>query len=273
VPGTRARRDGGAELACALRRISPQYLELVLLPAWGPVPPEAGRWRSRDALVAYYEGYATRHRLDLQAETTVERVGRRNGAWCIQTSCGRIEAQSVVIATGKYHTPVVPNWTGKDTFTGELIHSSRYRNPGPYRDRHVLVVGPGASGFEIATQLAKGGAASSRLSIRTPPHIIHRDIGPLPSDFFAVISRWVPVRVVDRVGDLIRRITIGDLSAFGLPAPPDGIYSRVKRTGMIPTIDGPYVEAVKELQVEVGSAVEGFQDETVVLSDGRRLEP
>lgn len=236
-------------------------------------PRAAGRWPSRDALVSYYEGYAKQHRLECRFRTEVERIESLDRGWRLLTPVGAIEAGSVVVATGKYHTPVIPPWPGADGFSGEIIHSASYRNAEPFRGRHVLVVGPGASGFEIALQLAEGGAASARLSVRTPPHIVHRNIGPFPSDLFAVLSRGLPTAVVDRLGELIRRVSIGDLSRYGLDPPPDGIYTRVKRTGMIPTVDGPYVRAVKRRLVEVVPALESFERSRVLLTNGRSIEP
>lgn len=134
-------------------------------------------------------------------------------------------------------------------------------------------MGPGNSGFEIANQLSAGGAARTWLSVRTPPHIIHRDIGPFPSDVFTVLARRLPVRVVDATADLVRRATIGDLSPQGLSSPPDGIYTRLQRTGMIPTIDGPFIEALREGRVVVVAAVERFERSHVVLADGSSLDP
>jgi cation diffusion facilitator CzcD-associated flavoprotein CzcO len=55
----------------------------------------------------------------------------------------------VVVATGYEHTPFIPEWPGKDSFTGELLHSSTYANPIPLRGKRVLVVGAGSSGIEI----------------------------------------------------------------------------------------------------------------------------
>ena len=52
----------------------------------------------------------------------------------------------MVVATGYEHTPFIPEWPGKDSFTGELLHSSTYRNPIPLRGKRVLVVGAGSSG-------------------------------------------------------------------------------------------------------------------------------
>jgi hypothetical protein len=41
----------------------------------------------------------------------------------------------VVIATGYDHDPDLPDWPGRQGYPGELIHSSAYHNPGPYRAR------------------------------------------------------------------------------------------------------------------------------------------
>jgi putative flavoprotein involved in K+ transport len=237
------------------------------------LPRRAGRWPTRDALVAYYESYAREHALRIELGTAVERIDRADHGWRVRTLRGTIEAACVVVATGKYRTPVVPAWPGRDGYTGELIHSAAYRNPKPYHGRDVMVVGPGASGCEIAMQIARAAGRPVCLSIRTPPHVIHREIGPVPTDLFAVIGRRLPVALVDAAGRAIRRLTIGDLRAYGLPPPEDGIYTRLKRTGMIPTADGPYVEALKAGLIEVVPAVERFDGSSVILADGSRWRP
>ena len=236
------------------------------------LPHTAGRWPSRETLVAYYEEYRRINALRVQLQTTATRVERSDRGWRVQTERGPMTAEAVVVATGKYRVPTIPDWPGKERFGGELTHSSAYRNAEPYGGKRVLVVGPGASGFEIATQIALGGGAAVWLSIRTPPHIVHRNVGPLPSDLFAVLGRHLPTRLVDWAGERVRRLTIGDLSEFGLHPPPDGIYTRVKRTGMIPTVDGPYVQAVKQRSVQVVPAVERFNEGGVELADRSRLE-
>jgi hypothetical protein len=38
----------------------------------------------------------------------------------------------VVVATGYEHTRFIPEWPGKDSFTGELLHSSTCRQPNPF---------------------------------------------------------------------------------------------------------------------------------------------
>lgn len=63
-------------------------------------PREAGRWPSRDALVAYYDSYAKRHALRFRGEIEVERIDRADGGWTLRTSGGPIETRYVVVATG-----------------------------------------------------------------------------------------------------------------------------------------------------------------------------
>ena len=232
------------------------------------LPRSAGRWPSRDALVDYYDTYARERGLEVKLGTTVERIDRTSRGWCVRSAGTELDARSVVVATGKYNEPRIPDWPGRDEFGGELMHSCAYRNADPFRGRRVLVVGAGASAFEIATQLADGGAGEVWLSIRRPPHIIHRDIGPVPSDLFAVLGRRLPIPLVDAAGKAIRRVSLGDLSDYGLETPPDGIYTRVRSTGMIPTVDGPYLEAVKNGAVQVVAAVERMSADEVHLADG-----
>jgi putative flavoprotein involved in K+ transport len=236
-------------------------------------PRAAGRWPTRDALVDYYEDYARHHALEIRLGTKVERIERDAHRWIVVTDRGEASAPVVVVATGKYRTPIIPAWPGREGFTGELVHSADYRNAEPYRGRAVLVVGPGNSGFEIATQLDEGGAAAVQLSIRTPPHLIHRDIGPFPSDLFAVLARRLPVPLVDWASEMIRKQSIGDLSRYGLAAPPDGLYSRLRRTGMIPTIDGRLISALKKGRMEIVPGVERFDENEVLLADGKRVQP
>jgi putative flavoprotein involved in K+ transport len=237
-------------------------------------PGSAGKWPSRDALVAYYEDYAREHDLKIQLQTTVERVDRLDGdGWRLETTRGAVDAPRVVIATGKYRSPVTPSWRGVEDFEGELVHSSAYRNANPFRGRSVLVIGPGASGLEIATQIAAGGGRHVWVAVRTPPHLLQRRVGPFPVDLFGVLGRPLPVPVVDFIGEQIRKLRIGDLSEYGLDPPPDGVYTRLKRTGMVGTVDGPYVKAIKRRDIEIVAAVDNFDGREVVLADGRRLQP
>ena len=237
-------------------------------------PADYPQFPARDQLVAYYEGYARDRRLHVLGGTEIRRIDRADGAWHLEIHGRSLRAQTVVVATGKDHTPTFPDVPGRESFNGALLHAAEYRNAEPYRGADALVLGAGNSGAEIATDLAEGGAERVRLSIRTPPNIIHRSAAGIPNDALAVLGAPLPPRIVDTAAWWIRRVTIGDLSRYGLARPPEGPYARLRRTGTIPTIDaGPFVRAVKQRQIEVVPSVARFDDHAVWLSDGRRIQP
>ena len=236
------------------------------------LPRQAGRWLSRDDLITYYRDYARRNRLRVETGVQAETVQPVHGRWRVETSAGEYFARVVVVATGKQHSPVVPDWPGRQDFRGELIHSADYRNASPFTGKRALVVGAGNSGMDIALDLLEGGAASVGLSIRRAPHILRRQVLGLPHDLFGVTSRGAPRRVVDRNAKLLRRFVVGDLSEFGLPIPDDGPVTRLEEEGRVPTVDpGDFVAAVGAGQIAVVPGVVRFEDHAVKLSDGRAL--
>jgi putative flavoprotein involved in K+ transport len=238
-----------------------------------PIPRAYGRWVARDDVARYLEDYAAHHRLRLQLGTTVDGLARVDGGWRITTSAGPLDAAHAVVATGYNHTPFLPDWPGRAQFSGELLHASRYKNPLPYRGRDVLVVGAGNTGAEIAVDLVEGGAARVRLSIRTPPNIVLRELGGVPTQVISIALRPLPTRMVDPIVATLQRLTIGDLSRWGLPKSPRGAFTSVLRDGQIPILDVGLVAMVKSGRVEVVPAVERFSGADVVLADGAQLSP
>lgn len=142
------------------------------------IPRGFGRWVGRDDVVRYLEKYTEHHGLEVVTGVEVTRIDRApdgSGDWQLTATGGRVlRGRAVVVATGFNHTPRIPDWPGRDTFTGELLHAARYRAPAPYADRDVLVVGIGNTGAEIAADLAEGGASRVRIAVRTVPHIVRR---------------------------------------------------------------------------------------------------
>ena len=237
-------------------------------------PKAAGLFPCRDDVVAYLEDYAARNSIEIRSGTLVERVDRDDHHWRLRTSAGEMTAAHLIIATGHQHTPLIPAWPGREQFSGRLLHSAEYRHPREFHGTDVLVVGPGCSGMEIAYDLAEGGASRVRVAIRTQPNIILRQAGPLPGDVPATLMYRLPSQIGDRQTRLIRRLTIGDLSARGLVPPKEGIMSRVHREGKAPAIlDKPVIEAIKQRRIEIIAAVSSFDATGVVLADRTRLEP
>ncbi|MGY1398681.1 flavin-containing monooxygenase [Streptomyces sp. SS10] len=240
-----------------------------------PMPRRFGRWPSRDDVVRYLEKYAEHHRLEIVTGVEVSRVERTEDGtgWLLHATGGReLTGSAVVVATGFNHTPRVPGWPGRDTYTGELLHASRYRDAKPFAGRDVLVVGVGNTGAEIAVDLVEGGASRVRLAVRTPPHIVRRSTAGWPAQYSGILVRRLPVPLVDRISRLQARIAVPDLSEHGLPRPETGLYSRVLE-GAIPVQDVGLIDAVRKGEVEVVAAVKGFEEGEVLLADGERIAP
>jgi putative flavoprotein involved in K+ transport len=233
----------------------------------------AGRWVARDDLIEYFRRYTEHHGLEVRAGSRVTRLEHDGTAWRVETAEGPIHAEHVIVATGYNGAPFVPDWPGRASFTGELIHSSEYLNPAPFRDRDVLVVGAGNSGAEIAHDVIDGGAARSRLSVRTPPQIVRRATAGIPAQLIGMAIRHVPPHWVDPISKTQRKRSIPDLAAQGLPRPEQGIRSSFIATGTTPILDVGIVAAVRKGRVEVVAAVEGFDGADVLLADGARIQP
>lgn len=238
-----------------------------------PIPRSAGRWLSRDDYARYLESYARSSGLGIRTGIDVTRIDRTDGGWQVHTTHEAFDAEVVVVATGMSRVPVLPDWPGRSSFGKELIHSADYRNPGPYRGRDVLVVGTGNSGAEIATQLADGGASRVRLSVRTPPQIARRDRAGVPAQVLGLALARVPASVGDAVGLALRRVSIPDLTEFGLPRPDVGPATTFRRTSQIPILDVGFVDAVRARRIEIVVAVESFTTDAVVLADGSTVAP
>jgi len=190
----------------------------------------------------------------------------------VATSAGIRRAETVVIATGYSHTPFVPDWPGRESFSGSLHHSSDYREPSAYRDRRVLVVGAGNSAAEIAVELT-GVGAEVALSVRTPPNIVRRATLGLPSQLVGVALRRAPEAVMNPVTTALRRLSVPDLSAHGLPAPPGDGFSRYLRSQTVPIVDHGFVAAVRRGRIRVVAAVESLAGREVRLVDATVLRP
>ncbi|MFF3020329.1 flavin-containing monooxygenase [Streptomyces sp. NPDC057939] len=239
------------------------------------VPRRFGRWVARADMVRYLEKYAEFHELELVTGVEVTRIERAadGDGWTLHASGGRLlAAGAVVVATGFNHTPALPDWPGAGSYTGELLHAAAYREPKPYAGRDVLVVGVGNTGAEIAVDLAEGGASRVRLAVRTAPHVLRRSTAGWPSQRTGILVRRLPVRLVDRLGAVVTRLSVPDLSAYGLPRPTTGLYSRV-REGAIPVQDVGLIDAVRGGRVEPVAAVVSFDGSEVELADGSRISP
>ena len=109
-------------------------------------------------IVDYIKSYASQIRAPVRCGVEVMRLrqddeGKR---FVALTSTGPITAANVVIATGPYQRPAIPNLPVHDCDLFQ-IHASRYTRPDQLPAGAVLVVGSGASGSQIAEELVRAG--------------------------------------------------------------------------------------------------------------------
>jgi putative flavoprotein involved in K+ transport len=234
------------------------------------IPREFGRWVARDEFVQYLEQYTAHHGLEPQFGVEAMRIDPDDGHWSVRTSAGTIPARIVVMASGYTRVPYLPQWPG--TFDGPMVHSAEYRNPRPYRGQDVLVIGAGNSGTEIAVDLADGGAGRVRVAVRTPPNIFRRDTKGFPTQLIGIALQHLPPRLLDPLILALRRATIPDLAAYGLPRPSTP-FSQFQRTATAPILDVGFIDAVRSGAIEVVPGVTTLEGRAVVLADGSRLFP
>lgn len=234
-----------------------------------PIPRGLPRYLARDQFVAYLNDYARHFDLKIVAGCAVHKVrmesdGRRP-CWLVESDCATWRCHAVVIATGHYNAPVLPDWPGRATYGGALIHSVDYRSGRDYAGKRMLVIGSGNSGTEIAADLVEHGAAFVAISIRTPPPIVPRDPFGTPVQRSGLLLSRLPPRIADRLGRLVARLTLGDLTRHGIAAPAWLPYSARR----VPVIDVGFVEKLKRGHIHVRPNLARFTSAGVMYADGR----
>lgn len=234
-----------------------------------PFGSHVPKYPARDQLVAYLEAYAAEFGLKPRFGEEAHSVRRTADGWQALTAENRYRASNVVIATGYARKPHRPAWPDMETYSGGLLHSSQYRNGAPYAGQRVLVIGCGNSGAEIALDLAEHGAHAA-LSVRGPVHVVPRDLLGLPILTWSIVLSRLPLPAADLLSAPLIRLSVGDLSVYGLRKPPYGPLTQIAERGRIPVIDVGTVAAIKAGRIVVHRGVERFTDDGVLFVDGQK---
>lgn len=79
------------------------------------------------------------------------------------------EFDHVIVATGHFSTPHMPEFPGFDHFPGRILHAHDFRDATEFQDKHVLLIGSSYSAEDIGSQCYKYGAKSVTTSYRSKP--------------------------------------------------------------------------------------------------------
>ena len=75
----------------------------------------------------------------------------------------------VIVATGHFSTPNVPEYPGFESFPGRILHSHDFRDSLEFAGKNLLILGSSYSAEDIALQARKYGAASVTIAYRNAP--------------------------------------------------------------------------------------------------------
>ncbi len=81
----------------------------------------------------------------------------------------REEFDHVVVATGHFSVPNVPEYPGFETFNGRILHAHDFRDAREFAGQDVLILGTSYSAEDIGSQCWKYGAKSITSCWRTAP--------------------------------------------------------------------------------------------------------
>jgi putative flavoprotein involved in K+ transport len=150
------------------------------LPGW-PFPAPGWSYPTARETADYLEAYAARFELPVRTGIRVERLAKDGERYVLECGDSRFEADSVVLATGFYGTPVVPEFASELDPRTVQMHSSEYRDPSQLRPGGVLLVGAGNSGADIAMEV----------SATHPTWLSGRDKGQVPVRIESRKARFV----------------------------------------------------------------------------------
>ena len=236
-----------------------------------PFPPDTPRYASRQQVVDYLENYAKRTALDIRFGQEVVSATRAAGRWTVTTNDNTYESPFLVVAAGNIREPNVPTYPGRENFTGEVLHSSQYRNGSAYAGKSAVVVGFGNSGGEIAIDLHDSGARTT-MSVRSAVNVIPRELFGLPILSIGIAQQRTPARISDRLNAPILRAVIGDFTKHGLRKLPYGPATQIRKHHTIPLIDIGTIDLIKSGAITVRPGIEAFTTTGVTFTDGTHVD-
>ncbi len=228
------------------------------------MPKAYGRYPSRAQVVEYLEAYTAKFNLKPVFNAPVSAVRREGRRWRAEAGENSRSAPIVVIATGWADYPHTPTWPDMETFVGAVLHSSGYRNPGPFAGKRTLVIGYGNSGAEIALDLAEAGI-DLVLSVRRPVNIVPRELFGVPILAFPAVEQWLPPGVADTINAPLIRFAIGSTEKLGLKRSKKGPLRSIKEDGRVPLIEIGTLDAIRDGRIKLRGDVMSFGRESVVF--------
>ncbi len=143
-------------------------------------PEDPDGYPTRDEAIAYLEQYAKTFDLPIQLNSPVRLLTAEDETFQVEVVNGeKITAAQVVVATGPFQKPRLPEVAARLAPEVFQAHSTDYRRPDDVPRGRVLVVGGGNTGFQIAKELAETHQVQLAIGSRQTPlpqRILGRDL-------------------------------------------------------------------------------------------------
>ncbi|CAK8544257.1 unnamed protein product [Lathyrus sativus] len=227
-----------------------QYCEL----PHKPFPPSFPSYIPKEMFLQYLEEYVSHFNINPVYHRTVEyaEFDEGCGKWkvkAVNKDSGEVEeydGRFLVVASGETSDSFVPEIEGLKSFGGKVMHSTGFKNGKEFKDEHVLVVGSGNSGMEIALDLINHGAKTSIL-VRSPVHILSK--GMLNLGLF--MMKYLSMEIVDSLMVMLSKIFYGDVTNYGVGRPNEGPFYMKVKYGKYPIVDVGTYQKIKSKELKV----------------------
>jgi hypothetical protein len=242
-----------------------------------PMPDSWPDYPHHSQMLEYLERYADHFDLGPHIWFGTEVVRAEpasDGHWDVTTrgARGGVERTQryagLVVANGHHWSPKRPTYEGIEDFKGQVIHASAYKDATQLRGRRVLVVGAGNTGCDIAVEAAQQATHCWHSTRRgywyAPKFVMGRPADQIND---VVLALRLPLWLRQWIFHRTLKMTVGDLTRFGLPKPDHKVYE----THAI--VNSQLVYYVGHGSITPVPDVARFHRGSVELTDGRSIEP
>ncbi len=137
---------------------------------------------SRAEALEYYRRVSSHWELNTHLYDGVKSIERNKDNFVVKTAKNIYRAENIVVATGFYDVPYLLNVPGENL--PKVLHY--YREPHPFFDMNLVIVGAANSAVDVALETHRKGAKSVTMLIREP------EIG-------VNVKYWVRPDIINRI--------------------------------------------------------------------------
>ena len=198
----------------SLRLLTPNWLSRLPGHSYSGADPDG--YMTANQVIDYLDGYRQSFAAPVHDQTTVTAVERGAAGFVVTTNRSQWDCRAVVVASGACSNPKVPPIGAGLRGDVAQLAAIHYRNPSQIDESGgVLVVGPSASGAQIADELARNGHEVTLAvgeHVRLPRTYRGKDIHWWMDAIGQLDERY------DEMDDLVRARRLPSLQLVGSPS-------------------------------------------------------